>query len=67
MSFRKTPVAARELGISYHQLIGLLRYDKIDPPARDSSGDYLWADADIERAKAAIRAMRRSQKEALPA
>jgi len=65
MPFRKTPVAARELGISYHRLIGLVRYDKITAPARDTSGDYLWADADIARAKAAISAMRHPQKEAV--
>jgi len=61
MAFRKAPVAARELGISYHQLIGLIRYDKITPPERDSSGDYLWLDADLERARAALASMRKPE------
>jgi hypothetical protein len=61
MARRKTPVAARELGISYHQLIGLIRYDKIAPPDRDSSGDYLWSDADLERVRSTLATMRRSK------
>ena len=55
MPFRKTPVAARELGISYWRLIGLLRYGKIDPPGKDTSGDYVWTDADVGRARRARR------------
>ena len=55
MSYRKTPVAARELGITYHRLIGLIRFGKLDPvPARDSSGDYIWSDTDLERARRAL-------------
>jgi hypothetical protein len=58
-AYRKSPVAARELGISYHQLVGLTRYGKITPPARDSSGDFLWSDQDLEHARAALAKMRR--------
>jgi hypothetical protein len=58
-AFRKSPVAARELGISYHQLVGLTRYGKITPPARDSSGDFVWGDADLERARLDLAKMRR--------
>jgi hypothetical protein len=57
--FRKTTVAARELGVPYYTLIGLLRYGKIEPPGRDSSGDYLWTDADLVRARQALAAGRR--------
>jgi hypothetical protein len=64
MPYRKTPVAARELGISYSQLIGLLRYGKISPPGRDTSGDYIWTDKDLTRARAALAAMRRPRLEA---
>jgi DNA-binding transcriptional MerR regulator len=56
LPYRKSPVAARELGVTYHRLMGLLRFNKILPPARDSSGDYLWGDADLERARQALRA-----------
>jgi hypothetical protein len=31
--YLKTPAAARKLGTSYHRLIGLIRFGKIDPPA----------------------------------
>jgi hypothetical protein len=48
----KTPAAARALGVTYHVLRGLLRFDKLDPlPQRDSSGDYLWFPDDMERAR----------------
>jgi hypothetical protein len=61
MHFRKTPAAAQELGISYATLIGLLRYGKIEPPAKDSSGDYVWTDADLARARRAISMRRRPE------
>jgi hypothetical protein len=57
----KTPVAARVLGVTYHQLIGLLRFNKIAPPARDSSGDYVWLPEDLERARQALAARRKSK------
>lgn len=54
MNLRKSPTAARELGISYYQLFGLLRSDKLPPPEKDSSGDYVWTDADMEAARKAL-------------
>jgi hypothetical protein len=51
---RKTPVAARELKVSYNTLINLIRFDKITPPDRDSSGDYAWSDEDLQRAREAL-------------
>jgi hypothetical protein len=59
----KTPVAVRELATSYHRLIGLIRFAKIDPPPRDSSGDYLWYPADLARARAALTTDRRRRQE----
>lgn len=59
MPYRKSPAAAKELGISYYQLIGLLRSDRLAPPEKDSSGDYVWTDGDLERARQALRAGRR--------
>jgi hypothetical protein len=56
-------VAARELGIPYHRLIGLMRYGKIEPPERDSSGDYLWTDEDLARARHALTSNHRTQAE----
>jgi hypothetical protein len=52
---RKTAVAVRELGTTYHRLMGLIRFGKIEPPQRDSSGDYLWSDADLSRAREALK------------
>jgi hypothetical protein len=56
--FWKTPAAARELGTTYHRLIGLLRFGKITPPGRDSSGDYVWSQRDLERARRALEGKR---------
>jgi hypothetical protein len=56
----KTPVAAQELGVPYYVLMGLIRYGKIKAPARDSSLDFIWDDADMERARAALAKRRRT-------
>jgi hypothetical protein len=54
VSTRKTPAAARKLGVTYHRLINLIRFCKIVPPQRDDSGDYVWTPADLERARRAL-------------
>lgn len=54
MNTRKSPLAAKELGISFYRLHGLLRARRITPPQKDSSGDYLWTDEDLERARKAL-------------
>jgi hypothetical protein len=46
---RKSPLAAREAGISLTHLYSLIRNGKLAPPLKDSSGHYLWFDADFER------------------
>jgi hypothetical protein len=63
VSYRKTPAAARELNVPYHSLINLIRYGKITPPERDTSGDYVWTDADLARARQALAAARRKKAE----
>jgi hypothetical protein len=50
----KTPIVAEMLGVSYWRLVGLLRAGRIDPPAKDTSGDYLWRPADVRAAKRAL-------------
>jgi hypothetical protein len=45
--FLKTPVAAQQLKVTYNQLINLIRYRRIPPPRKDSSGDYLWSEEDL--------------------
>jgi DNA-binding transcriptional MerR regulator len=57
--YLKTPEAARELGVTYHRLMGLIRFGRINPPQRDGSGDYVWDEADIARAREALQAVRR--------
>jgi hypothetical protein len=51
---RKSSTAARELSIPYHRLIGLIRYGLIAPPVKDTSGDYLWSEADLASARLAL-------------
>jgi hypothetical protein len=63
--FLKTPEAACALGVTYHRLIGLVRFRKIIPlPEKDSSGDYLWSQADLGRARQALRPLREQQEAA---
>jgi hypothetical protein len=50
----KTPRAAEALGISYSRLINLLRSAKIEPPQKDTSGDYLWTEHDLSAARIAL-------------
>jgi len=59
MTDLKTTIAARELGISYSRLMSLLRADKFPSPHKDSSGDYLWSQQDLEEAKQALSIDRR--------
>lgn len=54
MTMRKTATAARELGISYSRLHGLLRAEKMAAPQKDTSGDYVWTDEDLEAARRAM-------------
>jgi len=51
LTFVKTPVAAQYLKIRYTRLMSLLRHGKIASPKKDSSGDYLWTDADLAAAR----------------
>jgi hypothetical protein len=55
----KTPGAAAELGENYTRIINLIRFQKMDPPEKDSSGDYVWTEQDLERARAALARGRR--------
>jgi hypothetical protein len=65
--FRKTPVAARMLGISFSRLHSLIRSGKIAAPQKDTSGDFLWSDEDLASARktlAASRALAAADREA---
>jgi hypothetical protein len=59
MKLFKTTEVTRILGAGPWEVVGLLRYDRLLPkPEKDSSGDYLWTEADVERARQALRAHR---------
>jgi len=58
MPLHKTTSVARQLGVPYWRLFDLLRSGLLTPPEKDTSGDYVWTDADIERARAALEARR---------
>jgi hypothetical protein len=54
MAFLKSRAVADQLGISYYNLFELIRSKHLTPPEKDSSGDYVWTPADVERARAAL-------------
>ena len=56
--YLKSSAAAKVLGVPYYVLVGLLRSGRFDPPAKDTSGDYVWLDEDISRARTALAARR---------
>ena len=62
MAIYKTPIVADLLGIGYHRLINLLRSRRLVPPQKDTSGDYVWHDEDVERARQALAVARQSAK-----
>ena len=51
---RKSRDVADHLGISYYALFELLRGRHLTPPEKDSSGDYVWTEEDVERARQAL-------------
>ena len=56
---RKTRDVVRLLGVTISRLRWLLTAGKIPLPARDSSGDFVWSDEAIERARQALLTTRR--------
>ena len=52
--YLKTTQVSRSLDIPYHRLINLIRYDLINPPTKDYSGDFLWSESDVEAARVAL-------------
>jgi hypothetical protein len=52
--FRKASEAAEYLGVGEGHLTSLIRRRAISLPRKDSSGDYLWSDVDLEAAKKEI-------------
>jgi hypothetical protein len=50
----KTAEVITHLETTHHKLWGLFRSNKIRPPAKDISGDYVWTDQDVENARRAL-------------
>lgn len=46
-------------GISYHRIVAALRSGKVKPPPKDCSGDYLWAEENVEELMQALATDRR--------
>jgi hypothetical protein len=44
-----------------------MRYGKLEPPQRDTSGDFIWTDADLERARKALSLPRGRREEVVRA
>lgn len=56
---KKSSAVADELGVTYVTLYNLMRYQKLKPPQRDTSGDFVWLPADVEAARLAVEKWRR--------
>ena len=60
-----TTLAALKLNISYWDALDLIRLGKINPPAKDAGGDYVWAEADLAAAREVLNGKRKDRKAAL--
>ena len=67
MKLLKTAAAAKELGVEYFGLFNLIRFGKLRPPAKDTSGDYIWSSADLDRVRQVLAAKRKRRAKAVPA
>lgn len=52
--FLSTPEAAKQLGVTYWTLISAMRCERVTPPQKDRSGNFIWSPADIARARKAL-------------
>jgi DNA-binding transcriptional MerR regulator len=52
--YLKSGAVAQQLGIPYYTLFELMRGGHLQPPQKDSSGQYVWTEADVERARHAV-------------
>lgn len=55
----KTSQVARQLGTPYHRIASALRAQKLSPPGKDFSGDFVWTEADVEALRQALAEDRR--------
>ncbi len=64
LPYLKTSQVADQLGVEFHRVDALIRRRKIPSPAKDGSGHLIWLPADVERAKAALAAIRAKKRPA---
>lgn len=50
MDYLSTREVARRLGVSVGLLTRAVWCGRVDPPAKSPSGNFLWTQADVERA-----------------
>jgi hypothetical protein len=66
MSYLKSRAVADSLGVSYYRLFELLRSKRLAPPRKDSSGDYVWTQDDVQRARLALKGRHRKASSPIP-
>lgn len=54
MPYLKSGAVAELLGIPYYTLFELMRAKRLQPPQKDSGGQFVWTEADLERARLAV-------------
>jgi len=59
----KAPLKTRDvcqlLGVRYHTIFNLIRYEKLPAPERDSAGDFIWWPKNVEAARNAVKSNER--------
>jgi hypothetical protein len=61
MISHKTRSVCNFLNVRYSHLTCMLRDGRLAPPAKDESGDFVWLDSDIQRAREALAMPRRKR------
>jgi hypothetical protein len=59
LTYCKTPVACRILGVPYDTVMNAIRRGRLEPPQKDSSNDYIWTQEDIDRAREFLKSRKR--------
>lgn len=54
MPHLKSGAVTRLLGVPYYTLFEMMRGGHLQPPQKDSSGQFVWTEADLERARQAV-------------
>jgi hypothetical protein len=62
MRVMKTRDVEALLGVGWWVLYGLIRTRKMPAVGKDSSGDLIWSELDVQRAREALAAGRRAKR-----